>query len=315
MRKLPDEQIRRPSSGEERLRAIAELGVGLCASIRQPDPEARAKQMRELVGKFGKGLGVTAQVLETALQQSVQELKRDAAALDLRAASGLIAAANAVAKEAGVEAGQAPQDQLQTVIEHATLTTAQPVAQDPAAKGAESESPGAARKALLTAGIQDITASLVGDYKLNDILRIILETMYRGMGFTRVLLCVRDPATNSLRGRFGFGSQIDEIMKRGFAIPIGGTRDVFQAAIANGADILIDDVDAENIRTHVPDWFRKSMPARSFALFPIVINKKPIGMLYGDANAAGRLQFEPDELALLKTLRNQAVLAIKQHTG
>jgi GAF domain-containing protein len=38
-------------------------------------------------------------------------------------------------------------------------------------------------------------------------------------------------------------------------------------------------------------------------------------MLYADADAAGRLNFKPDELALLKTLRNQAVLAIRQHSA
>jgi GAF domain-containing protein len=135
------------------------------------------------------------------------------------------------------------------------------------------------------------------------------------MGFTRVLLCVRDAPTNSLKGRFGFGANVDEIIRRGFAIPIGGTRDVFQASIANGADIMIEDVDAENIRAHVPEWFRKLLPAHSFALFPIIINNKPIGMLYADADAAGRLKFKSEELALLKTLRNQAVLAIRQHAA
>jgi hypothetical protein len=90
--------------------------------------------------------------------------------------------------------------------------------------------------------MQDVTNALVGQYQLNDILRIILETMYRAMGFTRVILCVRDAPSNSLKGRFGFGANVDEIIRRGFAIPIGGTRDVFQASIANGADIMIEDV-------------------------------------------------------------------------
>src|SRR5690606_29794341 len=98
MRKLPEEQIRKPATGEERLRALAELGVGLCAGLREPDPAARAKRMRGLVDKFGKGLGVTPQILESAVQQSVQALERDAPVLDLRAASGLIAAARAMAK-------------------------------------------------------------------------------------------------------------------------------------------------------------------------------------------------------------------------
>lgn len=65
----------------------------------------------------------------------------------------------------------------------------------------------------------------------------------------------------------------------------------------------------------MPDWFRKLLPAKSFALFPILINKKTIGLLYGDADAAGRLKISAGELALLKTLRNQAVLAIRQYSS
>ncbi|MBI3526554.1 MAG: HDOD domain-containing protein [Betaproteobacteria bacterium] len=309
MRKLPDEQVRRPSGAEDRLRAIAELSSNLCATLRESDARARDQRMHALVAKFGKGLNVTPQTLETAIQQSMLDLKRDAAALDLRAADGFLARVALAVKAEKPTAGQTRTDQLQTAIEHATLTT--PVAALPE-EGAPRESN---RKALLTAGIQDITNALVSDYQLNDVLRIILEAMYRGMGFTRVLLCVRDPSTHTLKGRFGFGANIDEIIRKGFGIPIGGSRDVFQAAITNGADILIEDTEAESIRSHVPDWFRKLIPAQSFVLFPILINKKPIGMLYGDADAAGRLKIPADELALLKTLRNQAVLAIRQHSS
>ena len=41
---------------------------------------------------------------------------------------------------------------------------------------------------ILMAGIQDISNTLVEDFKLNDVLRIILETMYRAKGFKRVIL-------------------------------------------------------------------------------------------------------------------------------
>jgi len=52
--------------------------------------------------------------------------------------------------------------------------------------------------------------------------------------------------------------------------------------------------------------------AQAFILFPIIVDKKPIGMFYGDKDALGELTIQAKELSLLKTLRNQAVLAIKQ---
>ena len=81
-----------------------------------------------------------------------------------------------------------------------------------------------------------------------------------------------------------------------------------------GADVYIEDVNAEKIRDHIPDWYRKLVPARSLVLFPIVINKKPVGLFYADCDEARTNRFEAGELNLLKTLRNQAVLAIKQHS-
>jgi hypothetical protein len=170
----------------------------------------------------------------------------------------------------------------------------------------------AARAHMLSAGIQDITNTLAGDYQLNDVLRIILETMYRAIGFTRVMLCTRDPQTNSLRGRLGFGEQADVIIKRGFHVPLEVSKDVFYGSISKLADICIEDRESERIRAYIPEWYRKSIAARGFVLFPVAVNKRPVALIYADHIESGRLRFADGELNLLKTLRNQAILAIRQ---
>ncbi|OQA32805.1 MAG: hypothetical protein BWY57_01690 [Betaproteobacteria bacterium ADurb.Bin341] len=68
-------------------------------------------------------------------------------------------------------------------------------------------------QSVLAAGIQDISNTLVEGFKLNDILRIILETMYRAMGFKRVILCIKDVRANTMQGRFGFGPEAQEIAR------------------------------------------------------------------------------------------------------
>ncbi len=168
------------------------------------------------------------------------------------------------------------------------------------------------RANMLTAGIQDITNTLAGEYQLNDLLRIILETMYRAIGFTRVMLCTRHPQTNSLRGRLGFGADADQIIKRGFQVPLEVSKDVFYGAISKSADICIEDRDSERVRAYIPAWYRNAVNARGFVLFPVIVNKKPVALIYADHVEAGRLRFADGELNLLKTLRNQAILAIRQ---
>jgi hypothetical protein len=163
MRRLPDEQLRQPKSADERLRAIADLSSTLCATIREPDAAARTKGIRALVDKFGKGLGVTTQILESAVLQSITDLKRDATALDMRSADGFLSRTTAAAHAAP----QADSDQFATLIGEATLGTGDPIS----IASPESAQPPveADRKSLLTAGMQDVTNALVGQYQLNDI--------------------------------------------------------------------------------------------------------------------------------------------------
>lgn len=87
---------------------------------------------------------------------------------------------------------------------------------------------------------------------------------------------------------------------------------VFNVATARGVDVLISDVDDPKIAARVPAWYRKSVAARTFVLFPLTIKARPVAMIYADKDRPGELRISEQELAMLRTLRNQAVLAIKQ---
>ena len=180
------------------------------------------------------------------------------------------------------------------------------------------ETPGPAepgrRQAALAAGVQDITNTLVGEHTLNDVLRIILETMYRAIGFDRTLLFTLDARQQALRCRFGFGADAEAIVHKGVAIPLGGARDLFYAAAVMGADLCIQDVESDKVRPHVPAWYRAAIGARGMVLLPIVDRKRTVGMIYADSHSPATLHFSTEELGLLKTLRNQAVLAMRQYS-
>jgi serine/threonine protein kinase len=305
MRRIGEDPAKRPASGEERLRLVANLSAELCAALREPRADVRRARIAAL-GKRYHAAGIGEPVLASVAQSAVAELAPELEQLGVTPGSSALVATLLEARR-GAEAH--PEDPLTTVIEETTLTEA-PGAVDRA--GHASAVSGAQRQEILTAGIQDITGSLVGEFELNDILRMILETMYRGIGFSRAILCVRDAAGSCLAGRFGFGADVDRLIARGFGVPLTPARDAFYAAIASGSDIYIADVDAERIRDHIPQWYRQLVPARSLALFPVLLNKKPLALFYGDSDRAGGLSFAPAELNLVKTLRNQAVLAFRQ---
>jgi len=94
---------------------------------------------------------------------------------------------------------------------------------------------------ILVAGIQDITNAMVEDVKLSDLLRMILETMFRAMDFQRIIFCMRDPKTDALTGRFGLGKDVESLVKI-FSVTLkASSPDLFTAVCLKGADAMISD--------------------------------------------------------------------------
>jgi transcriptional regulator with GAF, ATPase, and Fis domain len=164
----------------------------------------------------------------------------------------------------------------------------------------------------LSAGIQDITNAMVEDFKLSDILRMILETMFRAMGFDHIIFCMRDPKTEMMTGRFGLGGGVEQHVKN-FRIPLkAATPDLFAVVCNKGADTMITDATDPKIAQRLPVWFKQGVNSPAFLLLPLQIKGAPFGLIYADKKAHGALELDDKELALLRTLRNQAVMAFKQ---
>jgi transcriptional regulator with GAF, ATPase, and Fis domain len=164
----------------------------------------------------------------------------------------------------------------------------------------------------LAAGIQDITNAMVEDFKLSDVLRMILETMFRAMHFDRIIFCMRDPKTESVTGRFGLGDGVEGFAKI-FKVPLkAATPDLFGVVCIKGVDSMISDAAESRILQRLPAWYLKSLNAPAFLLLPLQIKGAPFGLIYADKTQKGALELDEKELALLRTLRNQAVMAFKQ---
>lgn len=312
MRPVVEDVARRSAFSDDGLRVIASLASELCDTARAATPKERSAGLEAVTRKYGKGVGVSEAGVLEVVQTSFDALARESVVIGATAAIApvLAHARNWKSPDDPPTQRLSPpaEDAIRTLIDAVQLPAAAAAA--PAEAGAIA--PPGERATLLSAGVQDITGVLAGDYQLNDVLRIILETMYRAIGFQRVLLCVRDPQRNALRARVGLGRDADAIIRAGFGVPLQGPPDIFSAATANGADLCIEDVDAENIRAHVPAWYRKAIPARGLVLFPLLLKGRTVGLLYGDTERTDSLRFKTEELNLLRTLRNQAVLAIKQ---
>lgn len=314
MRKLPAGTVRKANTAEERMRILSAFSNELCGLIASAEPGSRDQELRKITARFGENVPVSEQFLRETVEKSFLDVARFAGIIGLSLKQSAFGkqiqswSAKSV-KQPGNESGTSPLEDSAGL--EAILADVVPAGAPGSAADEESVSPGGSPEAILMAGIQDISNTLVEEFSLNDVLRIILETMYRAKGFKRVILCVREARSNSMLGRFGFGPDAPEISRR-FNFSVAYTPDIFHAALSKGVDILISDTSDPKIIARIPEWYRKGVNAGTFVVFPLCIKKNPVAMIYADCEQAGEINIPENELALLRTLRNQAVLAIKQ---
>jgi len=309
LRKLPAGPVRKPAQQEDRLRVLSGFANELCDVIAQATPEVRDRELKKAMARFADAVSLDQKELQQTVQRAVEEVADFARVIHLNVQQTTFGKQMRLfARNGGAESGAVDAEHSADFVDVTVLGDDGPSGNGdgPDAAGEQVDA-----QDVLTAGIQDISNTLVEGFKLNDILRIILETMYRAMGFKRVVLCIRDAKAGVMQGRFGFGPDANDIAK-GFRFPLSFTPDIFHAATSKGVDLLITDIDDPKIAGRIPDWYRKAVPAHSFVLFPLNIKGNPIALIYADRDEPGGISIPDKELQLLRTLRNQAILAIKQ---
>ncbi len=207
-------------------------------------------------------------------------------------------------------------DGLQETIEDITQTlqiSTEEVKPQPKKQSTEPkiEQPNENADAILTEGLQEVTYMLLEEQaNLGQIFNVVIETIYRAFAYDHVVLALRSKANNEYCAKMGFGTDIDKLISN-FHFPTTFSSNVFHAAIHNDVDLYIEDAMNKKIRVNIPEWYKKSLKAGSFFIFPLVVNQRPLGLIYADHSKARGIQLSSKQLNLIKTLRNQLILAIK----
>ena len=298
MKPMENKLLSKELNKVDKLHAIAHFSNSISNALKQPDQE-QSVAITSITDQYDKVLDINPKKVQRLIETSQKELTSFAKLINFNLSRSSfyqqLTAANI----------ESDQDSRQKDSVFGAPDSVQ-ILQE----GTSQESRHNAEKAL-TDGIQDITNTLTGDnYSINQILQMIMETIYRALSGSRVLLALRNKASNSIKGKFGYGENI-EVLIQNFHIPLPYQPDVFHIAFKNNVDIKIDDTGAEKIRDKIPPWFHRKIGSKSFLLFPIVIKNNPIAIIYIDSTQPENIIITDDQLSLLKTLRNQAILAIK----
>ncbi len=306
MRKLSGEKIKPAHSELDDLAITVNLAHELCEIAASANSQSKRQSLCDLAARYEGAIEISEQELSGAINTGLNELSGRSAMLGISTANSPMLSRVREWNGRSLQTGQTKdKDGLDGMTRLDQAITRN--------KGEDAATHMLDPDAVLGAGIQDVTNSMVGDFKLNDILQMVLETMYRGMGFNRALIMIRNNQQAAMVARFGFGAEINKVIPR-FRFPLNFVPDVFHLSIEKGLDISIEDIHAPNIADKIPDWYRGAVNAPCFILLPLMLNGKAIGLFYADMPEANSLDMSQQQLSLLRTLRNQAVLALKQKT-
>ncbi|HZX32292.1 MAG TPA: HDOD domain-containing protein, partial [Rhodocyclaceae bacterium] len=174
MRKLEPGAVRRPATQEDRLRVLAGMSSEICRVVGLT-PEQRDKEMRKVMARFKDPVGVEEKAIEETVQKSIVEVAEFARIIHLNLKQTTFGRQLRSFGAPGAEEPESTQSILGDTLGDTLLAQGDPLGYE-ADDGPEATVERAQEdaQAVLTAGIQDISNTLVDGFKLNDILRIIL---------------------------------------------------------------------------------------------------------------------------------------------
>jgi len=274
-----------------------------------------AQSMEGLVTKYAKGLSLSQKKITQLAHSSIEEFEEVAKALATDISHSFVSKLTSATgnqtvgerhQEAHLKAVEADGLGGTQILENGSSTQTL----EEATLALQQASPPEDAETLLMDGLQEVTGMLVGEHSVSQIFNVVLETMYRAVGFQRVVLALLDRKRGEMVGRLGFGDA-DEAFVQQFRFSTDYRVDVFHGALKNAVDVYIADATDEKIRTDIPGWYKQISHAGSFLLFPLVINKRAVGLIYADHADPHGLDIDKKRLNLLKSLRNQIVLAVR----
>jgi HD-like signal output (HDOD) protein len=161
--------------------------------------------------------------------------------------------------------------------------------------------------------IGEINQALVSRTAINEIIVMILEGIYRGLGFDHVILCLVNPARTMVQGRFGLGEQVVELLPY-LQTPLMPPSSFLAQALAENRDCLFDLNAQKTDRALLSENFWEQSKAVMGGVFPIVVDQTPLGAIYLD-RVSSTTAITREDCQTLRIFRDLAIIAIRSSSA
>ena len=273
MTSMPKGPLSKPKGTKEKTRMMVGFAEELITVSQETHPGNRATALKTLARRFGKILPTSETELDDIMMTTTGEIREYAKLLSLNLRDSRFVAKllnwNGIADI-----------QVAPLEERFSDAPELDILEDDIPEDEETDS-FAERKRIFAQGIEEITLAMTSRYDLNGLILMILETMYRGLGLSRVVFFLNDIKTNTMIARSGFGEGVEELIRQFRFQPRRG-RDIFNQAVWRGKDIIINDTSQPRHKERLPAWYRRATTAPAVVLYPVMLKNVPAGLFYGD---------------------------------
>lgn len=165
---------------------------------------------------------------------------------------------------------------------------------------------------ILARGVADMRDASPGT-STGQLMTMGLETVYKGLGFSRAIAFLHSHEQAKYSARMCFGDGVQELLPR-LVFDDAYQPDVFHAALANDKMIFVENAQDPAFASKLPRWWRDTLStARSFMVLPLTVNRHPVGFIYGDWDQALPVsKIDPVEVVPLNELRVLVTAAVEQ---
>jgi len=157
--------------------------------------------------------------------------------------------------------------------------------------------------------LQEVSQAIVSKVPINQILMTILEGIFRGISFDRVIFFLVNPKRTHIQPRFGLGEGIEELFPL-LRAPLHSKTHALSLALAENQDYLLNLESQPGKRHLMEENFWQASGVRSFLINPILVEQKAIGAIYTD-RCRSQVPISDTDRQHVRLFRDQMIIAIR----
>ncbi len=185
----------------------------------------------------------------------------------------------------------------------------EPKSPETAARAADSQSEDLKKLQFLYQVMEEVNQALVTQAPINQVLLMILEGIFRGIRFDRVVFLLVNPQRTSITGRFGLGDGVEELLPL-LHQPLKDNGNAFALAMEEGRECLVNPHKRAADRALMAENFWQASRSQTFLVVPLHVEQIPLGAFYVDRVDGARPISEEDRRRL-RMFRDLTVIALR----